>query len=640
MLLLVTIALYWPATKCDFTNYDDKQYVLDNARVTGGMTWGNVWWAFGSGYVANWHPVTWLSHMLDCQLYGVQPWGHHLTNVVLHALNAMLVFVWLQGMTGARWRSLLVAGMFAMHPLHVESVAWVAERKDVLSGFFGLLALIFYGRYGRQRWRVERGEFHAQGALALGFGGGVLDYGLALVFLALGLMSKPMLVTWPLVMLLLDYWPLGRMERSALWRLVWEKMPFFVMAAAASVVTFLVQQRGGALRAVEALPLGERGANALISYCRYLGKLFWPADLAVFYPYAGSWPVVEVLLAGGLLVGITGLLIAQRRRCPYLLMGWLWYCGTLAPVSQVVQTGSHAMADRYMYIPAMGVMIAVVWGLAGLTQGRRYRQVAMSVAGCGVIVVYMLLTRRQLGYWKDSETLFRHALDVTQNNYVVHQKMGDAFNEKGQIDEAINQLQEALRLKPDNSAVRNNLGIVLAKKGRFDEAIRQFQEAIRLQPDYAGAHNNLGTAFNMTGQTDAAIYQFQEAIRLQPDYAGAHNNLGAALFTAGKTDAATRQFQEALRLKPGDAKVHYNFGVALLKQDRIADAIGQFRETIRLKPDLAGAHNNLGTALLKQGQIDAAINQFQEALRLAPNDAEAHNNLARALAMTNPPTGR
>jgi tetratricopeptide (TPR) repeat protein len=652
LLVLVTMALYWPATSHDFVDFDDNMYVLDNTHVTSGLTLANAGWAFRSGYAANWHPVTWLSHMLDCQMFGLKFWGHHLTNVLLHALNAVLVFALLQQMTGATWRSLLVAASFAVHPLRVESVAWVAERKDVLSGFFGLLALWAYVCYVESRTQkagrrnrkltihphVSRFTFHAARL-----------YALSLFFFALGLMSKPMLVTWPFVMLLLDYWPLRRFELptinsplSTILRLVTEKIPFFVLAVAASVVTFMVQKHAGAVEAVENLPLGARSGNALISYCRYLGKLFWPTDLAVYYPHPGQWPPGKVLLAGGLVLGLSVLLFVMRRRAPFLLMGWLWFVGTLVPAIGLVQVGSHAMADRYTYIPSLGVLILASWGAYELTRRWHYGVMALSVAGSAAIVLCLALTRQQLGHWQDSGTLFRHALAVTENNQIAHKAFGDALDEQGQTEEAIRQYQEALRLKPGYADAHNNLANALLKQGRIDEAIRQFQEALRLKPDHANAHNNLGDALLKKGQIDEAIRQYQEVIRLKPDSADAHNDLGDALLKKGQIDEAIRQFQEAIRLKPDYVDAHNNLGVALGMKGQIDEAMRQFQETIRLKADHAEAHNNLGIALGKKGQTDEAIHQYQEALRLKPDYADARRNLDAVLATkahASPPPG-
>ena len=701
-LALATIAIYWPATQCGFVNYDDDTYVTDNAHVISGVTWESLKWACLNPVSANWHPLTILSHMLDCQLFGLQPAGHHLTSVLLHALNAALVFGLLQQMTGASWRSLFVAALFAVHPLRVESVAWVSERKDVLSGCFGLLSLIAYARYARGRvqkseTRNPKSECAARAAVpgsAFDVGCSMFDfrapssifYLLSLCFFALGLLSKPMLVTWPFVMLLLDYWPLRRMQnaeatdtqhasrftfhvsRFTLLSLLVEKIPFFALAALASVMTFVVQQHGGAMKGAEKLPLVERTGNALISGCRYLGKLFWPSDLVVFYWHPGQWPIGKVLLAGGLILGLSVLLWVQRRRFPFLLVGWLWFLGTLVPVIGLVQVGQQAMADRYTYIPSLGVLILAVWGAgelmqgkaegrkpkaesrkpkggpAGLISGFGFRISALfrasgfglrisCVAGCSAIVLSAALTRQQIGHWTDSEALFRHALEVTENNYVAHKFLGDALDKRGQIDGAISQYQQSLRLKPDDALVCNNLGVALDKKGQTEDAIRQYREVIRLEPDRPFPHYNLGNALLKKGQMDKAITQYQEAIRLKPDYADAHNNLGNALNNKGQLDAAIEQYQQAIRLDSDYAIAHNNLGAALGKKGQSDAAIRQYQEAIRLNPQDALAHNNLGVALDKMGRTDEAISQFQEAARLKPDYTDAKDNLARAFEL-------
>jgi protein O-mannosyl-transferase len=459
-------------------------------------------------------------------------------------------------------------------------------------------------------------------------------YLLSLFFFALGLMSKPMLVTWPFVMLLLDYWPLGRFSFPALrhsstatLRLIWEKLPFFAVAAAASVVTFGVQQRAGALASGESLPLAARAGNALIAYCRYLGKLFWPADLAVFYAHPGQWPLGQVVIAGAVLLGLSVLVWMKRRRYPYLLMGWLWYCGALVPVSQVVQTGSHAMADRYTYLPLIGLFIPIIWSVCELTRGWRYQGLALSVGGGAAIVLCLALTRQQIGYWKDSEALFRHALDATKNNYLAHNSLGAALIKKGQINEAIRQCQEAIRLRPGYALAHNNLGLAFEEKGQADEAISQYQEALRVKPDFADACYNLANALLIKNQLDEAIRQFQRALQLKPDYAPAHNNLGVALARKGQNNDAIRQYQEALRLKPDYAEAHNNLGSGLSREGQTSEAIRQFQEAIRLKPAYAEAHFGLGVALAGTGETDQAIRQFQEALRLKSASTEAQKDL-------------
>ena len=649
MLALVTLALYWPATRGDFINFDDDLYVTGNVHVQNGLTWAGIKWACWNSVAGNWHPLTMWSHMLVCQVSGLDPWGHHLANVLLHCLNAGLLFLLLQRMTGATWRSLLAAALFAVHPLRVESVAWVSERKDVLSACFGLLALIAYARYAEAiRPKAELGlpkpegrgsRSEAGGSSSLSLRPAAAYYLLSLFCLGLGLMSKPTLVTWPFVMLLLDYWPLGRLDRSALHapcssllRLVGEKIPFFVLAALMSIVTFLVQQSVGAVAEAESLPLGARVGNALISYGRYLRKLLWPTDLAVFYPHPEHWPLGLVMLAAGSILGISALLWVQRRQYPFMLVGWFWFLGTLFPMVGLVQVGGLSMADRYTYIPLIGVVIMASWGAREFTLRWRHQVWALAAAAGAILLLWLALTRQQIGYWRDSEALFRHALKTTENNALAHHNLGIALGGKGETDEAIHEYEEAIRLNPAYALAHNNLGLAWVRKGQREEALVQFQEAIRLKPDFADAHNNLGLTLGEKGQVDEAIRQFQEAIRLKPDYAKARGNLGNALAMKGQRDEAIHQFQEAVRLSPEYAEAHNNLGIALAMKGQRDEAIRQFQEAIRLKPDYAEAHNNLGIALVRNSQSDEAVRQFQEALRLKPGYADARKSLEILLA--------
>ena len=503
--------------------------------------------------------------------------------MLLHAANTALVFLVLQRMTRATWRCLIVAVLFGLHPLRVESVAWITERKDVLSVLFWLLALWAYVRYAEKSGvghqspvtshqapdpRAAGDELQAADGRSRGTDHRTRFYLLSLACFALGLMSKPMLVTLPCVLLLLDYWPLGRFESSRARRLVAEKAPFFALAAAASAVTFLVQIHGGAVVGDDKLPLAARAGNALISYWRYLGKIFWPTRLAVFYPHPGYWPTGQVLLAGGLILVISALLFVQRRRYPFLLVGWLWYCGTLVPAIGLVQSGEQAIADRFTYLPSLGVLILAIWGAHELSQRWRMPVVPLSVAGAAAIVLCFGVTRQQLGHWKDSETLFRHALQVTEHNHIAHNNLGSALDEKGQTDEAIRHYQEALRLKADNPTARNNLGIALARKGQIEEALRQYQEAIQLKPNFAEAHYSLANALIRTGRVDEAISEYQEAILLKPDYVDARNNLGFSLARKRRIDEAIREFQAALRLKPDHADARRNLDALLAMKTR------------------------------------------------------------------------
>jgi tetratricopeptide (TPR) repeat protein len=624
LLVLVTMALYWPVTRYDFINLDDSAYVTENSHVQHGLTRDNVVWAFTNLEAGFWHPLTWLSYLLDYQTYGLRPGGFHLTNLLLHAASTILLFLALRRMTGAVWRSALVAALFALHPLHVESVAWIAERKGLLSTFFFMLALWAYAGY------VEKAEGQTlpagrQGLKAKGW------YGLALLFFILGLMSKTMVVTLPVVLLLLDWWPLHRLQLSSLGRRVWEKLPFFACSLVCGILTVYAEKGAGALSSGAECPFGGRIANAILSYARYLLQTVWPANLAVIYPYPNTIAVWSMAGAAALLLIISAIALRMARHRPCIAVGWLWYLVTLLPVIGLIQVGIHASADRYTYIPLIGVFVSLVWGIGDWLERFKYRTAIAVVLGAAALFLCGLNSARQLRYWKNGVLLFSHAIEVTENNYFVRKGLGIALATKGQIDEAIRQFQEVIRLKPDDTEAHYNLGIALARKGQTEEAIRQFQEAIRLKPDYTKAHYNLGDALARKGQTDEAIRQFQEAIRLKPDDAEAHNNLGTALARKGQTEEAIRQYQEAIGLKPDNAEAHYNLGNILFKKDQTDEAIRQFQEAIRLTPDYAEAHYSLGNALGRKGQIEEAIRQYQEVIRLNPEYADAHYNLGSAL---------
>ncbi len=625
----------------DFVNYDDSLYVYDNPLVAQGLTLPGIAWAFATSHSAYWHPLTWLSHMLDCQLWGLNAGGHHLTNVVLHAANAVLLFLVLRQMTRALWLSAFVAAMFAIHPLNVESVAWVAQRKNVLSTFFWLLTMWAYTRYAQgvtsdARQVTGPGKTIRAPLMSRVTSHVSLFYWLALVFFALGLMSKPMLVTLPFVLLLLDYWPLRRVASVKLQvsnlRLVVEKLPFLLLAVVSSVVTYLGQKSEGAVISLEQSPLGVRLAKVPVNYVIYLRNTLWPEGLATPYPYPSVYPVfLVVVLCTLLLAGVTLLVLWVARTKPYAAVGWFWFLGTLVPVIGLIQVGNTPVADRFTYVPQIGLYLVVAWAIRDLTVSWRYRRQALGTAVTMVITALMVCAWKQTSYWRNSESLWTHTLACTSDNYIAHNNLGDALLKKGSVDEAIAHFQKALQIKPDYAEAHNNLGDALLQKGSVDEAIAHCQRALQIKPDFAEAHNNLGDALFQKGSVDEAIAHFQKALQIKPDYAEAHNNLGNALFTKGSVDEAIAHYQKALQITPDSMEAHNNLGNALFQKGSVDEAIVHYQKALQIKPGYAKAHNNLGNALFTKGSVDEAIAHFQKALQIKPDYAEAHNNLGNAL---------
>jgi len=602
LLGLVTLALYWPTTGFGFLNYDDADFVTANVHVQGGLNWEGVKWAFGLNEGDYWHPLTWLSLMLDASLFGQNAGGFHFTNVAFHAVNGLLLFLLLRMLTGAMWRSVVVAALFALHPLRVESVAWVTERKDVLSGCFGLLALICYARYARGRgrrksetrnpkpegnpkpetrnpksearggWSVVRGPWSVSSLPCPIF------YLLSLCFFACGLMSKPMLVTLPFVLLLLDYWPLGRLAAPepgypgpGRWlAMAWEKAPFFALAAVDALVTLGIQAGAGAVGTAEHFPLAARAQNAVVSYARYMGKLLWPADLCALYPHPAGWPAAGVALSGGLLLAFSVFAVAWGRRRRYLFTGWFWFVGTLLPVIGLVQVGNQSLADRYTYIPSLGLLLVLVWGARELAAQWRGWAVVSTVLATAAAVLCVAMTRRQIGYWQDDETVWTRAVAVTGRNDKAGYNLGVACF---------------------------NRGVTLAEQGAFAEAIPCYERAIQLSPDKDDAHSSLAYALLKTGRLAQAAAEYATVLRLNPGDAESHNNLGYILARQGRPDDAIPHLTEALRLNPDYPEAHDNLGAVLASRGRYAEAAAQFRESLRLKPDNPGARQRLERAL-------------------------------------------
>ena len=550
-LVILTVAAYWQVLGNGFVDYDDDEYVYANKNLQQGITLQGLKWAFNVGYAGNWHPVTWMSHLVDYRLFGTEPMGHHAVNLLFHILNAILLLLVLSRMTGSVWRSAFVAALFAVHPLHVESVAWISERKDVLSAFFWLLTMGAYVLYS-EKPSVKR-------------------YLPMLVLYALGLMAKPMLVTLPFVLILLDYWPLGRLGKgkNSVRRLILEKLPLFALAVGSSVLTMIAQRRGEAVADFGDLSLGVRIANAVVSYAAYMYKMFWPAKLAFFYPHpTESLSTGTVALAVLLLAGISVLVLRFARSRPYLAFGWLWYLVTLLPVIGVVQVGKQAMADRYTYVPLIGLFVMIAWGIPRLRRGWE----AVGAGAALVVGVFAACAWIQVGYWHDSVALFRHAIDVTEGNYLAEMNLGFVLGKQGKLDEAVERLNEALLIRPDWDRAYYNLGVVLAKQGDVEGAIGAYQEVLRVNPSFSAARANLVNLLVQAGRTDEAL-------------------------AIGQADSGTGA---------GAAELHFNMGCTLEQQGKLDDALKEYQEAIRLKPDFGLAHNNLAVNYFFRGDYAKA----------------------------------
>jgi len=584
-LAVMTFASYAQVIGHQFITLDDPTYIQGNSMVNRGLTRAGIAWAFTTFYAANWHPLTWISHMIDCQLFGTNAGRHLLVNALIHVANTLLVFWFLLRATHARWPSALIAALFALHPLHVESVAWASERKDTLSTLFGLLSLIAYVRYAEAPSRKR--------------------YTWIAVTLGLGLLAKPMLVTWPFVMLLIDYWPLRRFRAASsarrsevateLWPLLREKLPLFVLAAASAIMTLIAQSREGAVRTLAHDPIALRLSNALVSYAKYLLLTFWPNDLAIYYPFAGI-PAWQIIGAAFLLIGTTAFCLSQRKIRPYLIVGWLWFLGTLVPVIGLVQVGGQIMADRYFYIPSIGLFIAVVFGLADITRSLRVApSLSAAIAGI-VLLVLATLTNTQIRRWHDSFTLFEYTLAVT----------------------------------PPNLRIEHNLGVALGVSDRYDEAAAHFEKALQIDPNFYDGLVVMGVTRAHQGRLPEAVEYFQAAIRSQPDMPKAHVQLAHALWTQTRDQDALEEMRRASQLAPKDADIQADLGLALGLAGRIPEAIEQLHGALRLNPDSAEAHNNLGLALLASGKPRESIPEFEVALRLKPELKGAADNLQRA----------
>ena len=622
-LTVATLAVFWQLESHDFINYDDPDYVLDNPFVRKGLSWEGVRWAFQSKAVSNWHPVTWLSHMLDFQLFGKKAAGHHLTSLFFHLANTLLLFLILKEMTASYWRSALVAAMFALHPLHAESVAWVAERKDVLSAFFWFLTLAVYVDYLK---RPARGKYLS-----------------ALLLYTLGLMAKPMVVTLPFVLVLLDFWPLGRLPASeinrgriwpALRPLLVEKIPFFALSLLSCLITYYVQDQGGAVSPLKVVPLGVRISNAFISYVEYLDKTLWPRDLAVFYPYPDTILLSKALGAALLVIFISLFAVYTLKRFSYIFVGWFWYLGTLVPVIGLVQVGMQTSADRYTYLPLIGIFLLLSWGITDMTHRTPGQRIMLSFCAFLLLAHWTFSSWRQVSYWKNSVSLFEHTISVTRDNSVAHMNLGEALSKVGRNDEAMRHYQETLRINPTSDKATNNFGIELLRRGQSQEATQYFRKALQLNPRLEYAHINLGAQLAKTGTSESnaeAMQHFLDALKINPFSHDAHYNLGVVLLLEKHTEEAIVHFEAAVRLNPEFGKAHHQLGIIYAQKYVPEKAIFHYREALKSDPHAAILHNNLAGQLILHGKMDKALSHLQMALSITPNFPAAHYNAGNIL---------
>ena len=627
VLIVATTMVYWQVKSFDFVGYDDETYITGNRHVQTGLTVKEFQWAFTTYYGGNWHPLTWLSHMLDCEIYGLNPMGHHSTNLLLHIANTLLLFFILQKMTGTLWRSAFVAALFALHPLHVESVAWVAGRKDVLSTFGGMLSLLAYQRY------VKRPCFS--------------NYFLIIFFLSLGLMAKSMLVTFPFLFLLLDFWPLKRFQwctdrlregedESApagrdILRLIWEKVPLLVPVVISSVLTFRAEYIMGSVKSLETFSLKVRVTNALVSYVSYVYKTVWPQNLSVFYPHPGdTLPAWQPIGASFLIAGASFLAIRKLRQYPYIAVGLFWYLGTLVPVIGLIQVGKQAIADRYTYIPLIGLFIVIAWGTLDFFAKWRfpYKNILFFASAGVLLPTLMILTWMQVYHWKNAITLFEHAIKVTDNNYVAHNNLAIALSGRGKINEAIHHYEEVVRIRPNDTEALFNLGNAFYDHKGLDKAAFYYNKALEVDPAHAGAHNNLANLLFTQGKYGEAVAQYTEVLKESPDDIGARINLANVLFVIGRLDEAILLYNEVLKRNPKEADAHFNLGNLLLNKGETQSAMRHFAETINIDPEYAKAYHQIGEIFSREGKIEKARLFFSKAIQIESDHKQTrkHNN--------------
>ena len=629
---LFVLLIYSQTTRFEFINLDDNLYVYANPALQNGLNWEAVKWAFTTFWSANWHPLTWLSHGLDIQLFGMSPGSHHSVNVVLHLINSILVFVVLRRMTGQEWLSLIVATLFAVHPTHVESVAWVSERKDVLSTMFWLLTMLAYGTYVRDADSAKDASSSPLHYFASS------RYWLVVLLFALGLMAKPMLVTLPFVLVLCDIWPLGRFRSASdIWPRSLEKLPLLALSVVSSAVTFLAQRSIGAVETLDYLPLSTRFSNALVSYAKYVLMLFYPADLAVFYPYDKSIPSWEISGAVLLLIAISALCIFQIRSRPFLIVGWLWFIGTLIPVIGLVQVGSQSLADRYTYVSYLGLFIMLVWGLSSVADVNGFRRRAYSVAAVIAVLVFTGLAYRQASYWRDNESLYRHTLSVTTNNNLIEHNLCHHFMLQDRLDEAEPLCQQAIEENPNYNEPYNTLGIIEFKRGNFAEAEKDFQACIDRSPAYVFPFVNMAQAQSRQGKAAEAENTLSKAVEFNngspsPAFADALSDVAAAYAAQANYDKSAENLKRLIYLRPYDPRAHSRLALTLYLLKNYDEGEAEAQTSLRLDQANADAWNTLGLIKLAENDNASAATAFQQVIVIDPKYPGAKDNLDKAKA--------
>ncbi len=627
-LIIAILATYWQVKSHDFINFDDDIYITNNSYVQDGLTAKSISWAFITDHAGYWIPLTWLSHMLDCHFFGMNSGAHHMVNVFYHILNVLLLFLILKRMTGTFWRPCFVAALFALHPIHIESVAWAAERKDVLSAFFWMLTILSYIAFVKHQ--------------------NMIRYFIVLLFFASGIMAKPMVVSLPFVLILLDFWPLERFQTSTICedgsdkkkfcilQSAIEKIPLLIFSLASSVITINLQHKVGSITSLINLSLNERIANAVLSYSKYLGKLIWPFDLAILYPYPSDVNWVAVTGAGILIISISAIVVKLGKRKPYLVVGWLWYIGTLVPVSGIAQSGLQAMADRFAYIPFIGIYIMIAWSIPEIFEKLHIKRRQYLIPSILFLLPIIFITQKQLNYWTGSIPLFEHTLRVTQNNYVIHTNLGVVLENHGRVDEAISHYKKSLEINPLDSNTHVNLGTAFFSQGEMSEAINHYQKAIQIDTENPLAHNNLGLALVCTGNIEAAIGHFQEAVGYKSNFSDAHNNLIIARDISKKIKYATKNMDKALDINPKDLSLNSAIEHIDKVKKELNGAVAQYQKAI-LTQTTRSCVNVFNWAIVNDVWVkyEKALPLFREIIALHPENAAVHYNIACIYAIKN-----